>query len=49
MHRFEGEKLSNLTEATWRTPKLLDRLNYKSTVKTMEGWGVGVHSLVRNT
>jgi len=33
----------------WRTFKLLDRLNYESTVKMEEGWGVGVHSLARNT
>jgi len=33
----------------WCTPKLFHRLNYKSKVKTSEGWRVGVHSLARST
>jgi hypothetical protein len=34
---------------TWRTPKLFDKLNYESKVKTTEGWKIGVRSLARNT
>jgi hypothetical protein len=33
----------------WCTPKLLDKLNCESKAKTMEGWRVGVCSLIRNT
>jgi hypothetical protein len=33
----------------WRTPKLLDRFNYESKVKTTEGCEVGVHSLTCST
>jgi len=33
----------------WRTPKLPDRFNCESKVKTMEGWKVGVHSLAHST
>jgi hypothetical protein len=43
--RWEGEK----SLLTWRTPKLLDKLNCKSKVKIVEGSRVGAHSLVRST
>ncbi len=33
----------------WRTPKLFDRLNYKSKGENNEKLGVRVHSLVHNT
>jgi len=32
----------------WCTPKLLDRLNYKSKVKIIKGWGIWVRSLIRS-
>jgi hypothetical protein len=34
---------------TWCTPKFLDRFNYKSKVKNIEGQGVRVHSLACST
>jgi hypothetical protein len=35
--------------SNWHTPKLFDRLNYKFKVKTVEGKGIEVCSLARNT
>jgi hypothetical protein len=38
-----------LAHLSWCAPKLLDRLKWKSKVKTMEKQGVGARSLARNT